>query len=240
MGSVGVAPRRRATGRRRKPGASRPLWLEIAALLVLAFLVALLVRTFLLGVYYIPSGSMENTLRIGDRVVVDKLSYRFDDVSRGDIVVFNGAGSFTAEGEDTGGPSGPVARAADAIRGVVGAPSVGERDFIKRVIGVAGDRVVCCDEQGRVTINGIPLDEPYLYPGDQPSEEEFDVVVPPGKVWVLGDHRSASADSRAHLGDPGGGMVPVDRIIGRARAVVWPWSAFGGLGRPDSFDESFG
>ena len=108
---------------------------------------------------------------------------------------------------------------------------------MKRVIGVGGDRVQCCDASGRLTVNGVPLDEPYLYPGDVPSRDAFDVVVPAGKLWVMGDHRSISQDSRAHLGDPGGGFVPEDRVIGRAFAVVWPFGRFEGLGRPAAFED---
>jgi signal peptidase I len=108
---------------------------------------------------------------------------------------------------------------------------VGESDFVKRVIAVGGDHVVCCDHQGRITVDGRAVDEPYVYPGDDPSDVEFDQTVPPGHLWVMGDHRSSSADSREHLGDPGGGMVPVDRVVGRVVAVWWPWSRATGVGR---------
>jgi signal peptidase I len=104
------------------------------------------------------------------------------------------------------------------------------------VIGLPGDRIVCCDEQGRLTVNGVPLDEPYLFPLDLPSRDRFDVLVPPGRVWVMGDHRSRSADSRAHLADPGGGTVPMDKIVGRAVAIVWPLGRAGWLPIPESFE----
>jgi len=116
------------------------------------------------------------------------------------------------------------------------APPDKEKDFIKRVIGLPGDRVRCCDDRGRLQINGVSLDEPYLYPGDVASLDRFDVMVPPGRLWVMGDHRSRSSDSRAHLGDPGGGTVPIDKVIGRAVAIVWPPSRLRRLGIPDSFE----
>jgi signal peptidase I len=121
---------------------------------------------------------------------------------------------------------------------IVGLAPPGDRDFIKRVIGVGGDRVICCDADERITVNGIALNESdYLYPGNPPSRQAFDVLVPDGALWVLGDHRSASADSRAHLGDPGGGMVPVDRVIGRAFAIVWPLSRLQFLPIPETFEQ---
>jgi signal peptidase I len=134
------------------------------------------------------------------------------------------------------GPTDPVGRALDWVGRTIGLAPPDERDFVKRVIGVPGDRVRCCDAQGRVTVNGAALDETsYLYPGNAASEVSFDVVVPPGKLWVMGDHRAASSDSRAHLGDPGGGFVPEDRVIGRAFAVVWPLSNRQILSVPDTF-----
>jgi len=221
-------------GRRRKPRArhraGRPLWQELAAVVLVALLVAFLVKTFVVGVYYIPSGSMEDTLRIGDRVAVDKVSYRFHDIRRGDVVVFDGADSFTPEGDVAPAPTGLGPRLVRGLASLVGLAPPNETDFVKRVIGTPGDRVACCDPQGRVTVNGVPLDEPYVHPGDAPSTTEFDVVVPEGRLWVMGDHRSSSADSRAHLGDPGGGMVPEDRVIGRVRAVLWPFSHWSGVG----------
>lgn len=180
---------------------------RIVGLLLVALLGIVLVRSFLVRSYVIPSASMEPTLRVGDRILVDLLTYRTGEIRRGDVVVFDGSGTFV----DPGG---------------------GEHMIVKRVIGLPGERVACCDAGGRVTVDGVPLEEPYLYPGDRPSEQPFEVVVPPGRVWVMGDHRSESADSRAHLGDPGGGTVALGRIVGRAEAVYWPWHRVGGL--PDS------
>jgi signal peptidase I len=168
---------------------------------------------------------MEPTLSVGDRVLVSKLGHLTGPVRRGDVVVFDGSGTFAPEtpGTTFGGPLGRVAGAVGGFLGI--APS--ERDFVKRVVGVGGDRVVCCDAAGRLTVNGTPLAEPYVMPGDPPSAVRFDVVVPPGRLWLMGDHRSDSADSRAHLGDPGGGTVPVDRVIGKVVLTFWPVSHAG-------------
>ena len=204
---------------------------------MLTLAVAALIRTFLVQPFYIPSGSMENTLQVGDRVLVDKVSYRFRDISRGEVVVFNGLDSFTPEVRVEEAPN-PLVGALRAVGTAMGVAPPGEKDFIKRVIGVPGDRVVCCDGEGRVSVNGEAVDESaYLYPGDVPSESSFDVVVPPDRLWVMGDHRAGSADSRAHTGDPGGGTVPEDKVIGRAFSIVWPVGRMTGLGTPAAFDQ---
>jgi signal peptidase I len=190
------------------------LWAEWRRTILLAaagVCAMLLVTTFVVRPYQVPSGSMEGTLRIGDRVLVDKLAYRFGGTPRrGDVIVFDGDGSFTQR------------------------PGT---DFVKRVIGVGGDRVTCCDAQGRILVNGKPLDEPYLYPGNTPSRVRFDIVVPDGKLWVMGDHRDDSRDSRDHLGDPGGGTVPVGRVIGRADWIAWPVGHWTRLRRPATFSD---
>lgn len=220
------APRRRVT---------IPGWVEFPLLIIGAFLLAFLVKTFLVQAFYIPSGSMEQTLQVGDRVLVNKMVYRFRPIERGDIVVFDGTGSFIS-GAPVEPDLNPAARVVRFLGEIVGIAPPSDRDFIKRVIGVGGDRVVCCDADGRITINGVPLlEEAYLYPGNPPSKQTFDVIVPPDRLWVMGDHRSASADSRAHLGDPGGGMVPVDRVIGRAFAIVWPLDRAQFLPIPEAF-----
>ena len=215
----------------------RPFWVEIPILLLVAFGIAFLVKTFLVQAFYIPSGSMENTLAVGDRVLVNKLVYQVRDIQRGDVVVFNGVDSFTPE-VSIKPPGDAVGKVADWLGRTFGFAPPDERDFVKRVIGVAGDHVVCCDARGRITVNGVALDETgYLYPGNNPSDTPFDVIVPEGKLWVMGDHRAASSDSRAHLGDPGGGFVPTDRVIGRAFVIVWPMSHVGVLPIPDTFDQ---
>ncbi|GHF88793.1 signal peptidase I [Streptomyces thermodiastaticus] len=177
----------------------------LAVLICLALL--LLVNTFLLQPFQIPSGSMQPALDIGDRVLVNKVAYRFGaSPRRGDVVVFDGTGYF------------------------------GHADYIKRVVGVGGDHVVCCDKEGRIQVNGRPVDESaFLYPGDRPSTVPFDVVVPDGTLFVLGDHRGSSSDSRDHLGSPGGGMIPVDDVVGRADWIVWPFGRLAHLARPGAY-----
>lgn len=206
-------------------GWSPPRW---ALTLLAAGVLVGLVRVFLVQTFVIPSGSMEPGLHVGDRVVVSRLDYRFGQVDHGDVVVFDGEGVFAPPNP----PPSALSRLGDSVAHALGTP-VGETAYVKRVIGVAGDRVACCDDRGRVTVNGHPLDEPYVYPGDQPSAMTFNQVVPPGRLWVMGDHRSSSADSRDHLGDPGGGMVPVDQVVGRVVAVWWPWNRATGVGRVD-------
>jgi len=185
--------------------------------------------------FYIPSGSMENTLHVGDRVLVNKLVYRFRDVHRGEIVVFNGDDTNFQPEVQYKTSNNPIARFFHSFASAIGVAPPGEKDFIKRVIGVAGDHVACCDKKGRVTVNGKPLDEPYLYPGNSPSDQQFSVVVPKDRIWVMGDHRAASQDSRAYIGQPGGGFVPTNKVIGRAFVKVWPPSHMGTLPVPKTF-----
>jgi signal peptidase I len=196
----------------------------------------LVVRLLLVQAFYIPSASMEPTLQVGDRVLVSKPAYVVGDVRRGDVVVFDGRDSFAAEPVDGTG-HGLLGRLAGAVGGFLGV-SPSEQDFVKRVVGVGGDRVVCCDADGRLSVNGTAVDEPYLAAGDAPSEVRFDVVVPPGRLWVMGDHRSDSADSRAHLGDPGGGTVPLDRVVGEVVLRFWPVDRAGRLSTPSTGEPS--
>jgi signal peptidase I len=229
---------------------------EMVVLFAVALTIALLIKSFLVQPFFIPSGSMENTLLIGDKVLVNKIVYRIRPISRGDVVVFNGAGSWLAP---TAGPkpaSNPVARLYDATLGhlftaikELFGTAPGQTDYIKRVIGIPGDHVVCCNGQGDITVNGVPLHEhSYLIPGARPSQGKFNIVVPPGRLWVMGDNRPESADSRLHdcaytftpakcVSYDRGGTVPEDKVIGRAFMIVWPPSRIRILPIPSTFEQ---
>jgi signal peptidase I len=214
----------------------RPLSHELPVLLVIAVALALLLKAFVVQAFYIPSGSMEQTLLIKDRVLVNKLVYRFRDVHRGEIVVFNGGGTgFTKSESVIPPPRNNFERATRWVQRAIGAGAPGERDFVKRVIAVGGDTVACCDAQGRVTVNGVPLDEPYIYENSENVEgaRKFaPVKVPQGDLWVMGDHRGDSNDSRFS------GPIPQDHVIGRAFVRVWPISRFGFLRVPATFSKT--
>ncbi|MBQ0976763.1 signal peptidase I [Micromonospora zamorensis] len=199
-----------------KPRSS--FWKELPILLGVAILVAVLVRAFVLQTFFIPSPSMENTLKIDDRVLVNKLVYDFRSPHRGEVIVFKAPTAWS------GNPDG--------------------EDFIKRVIGVPGDHVVCCDPEERLMINGKSLDEPYIFSmdgiRDKPADQEFDITVPKGRLWVMGDHRSASGDSLEHWQQSGQNIteatIPEDDVVGRAFTVFWPVSRATWLTVPDQFD----
>jgi signal peptidase I len=204
-----------------QPGARRSkaaFWKELVVLVGIALLVAFVVRTFIVETFWIPSGSMEHTLDINDRVLVNKLVYDFREPRRGEIVVFKAPETWRTTTTDV--------------------------EFIKRVIGVGGDHVVCCDSLGRITVNGVPLNETYLHRNelgvpDPPSRDQFDIVVPPGRLWVMGDHRSESGDSRqiyVNTRDVMEATVPVDSVVGRAFVLFWPPKRWTWLTVPDTFD----
>ena len=240
----GGSHRRPKPEKPRKSKKQRPFWIEAVVLLAIAMGIALVVHTFLFQAFYIPSGSMENTLHVGDRVLVNRLSYKVGHVQRGQIIVFNGEDSWTPEAT-TPPASNPATRVLRDVGSFLGFAPAGEKDFIKRVIGVPGDHVVCCDSQGRIKVNGKPLDETYLASGPEGNVvatttqvnagRTFDITVPKGRVWVEGDHRDDSADSRSHTGDAGGGTIPESKIIGRAFVIVWPIKHMRGLGIPSAF-----
>ena len=186
----------------------------------------MLVRGLLVESFYIPSGSMEPTLMPEDRILVNKIGGA-SSLQRGDLVVFDGTHTFADR------VAGPGSDQRSAVGGVMGSmasglwPHLNESDYVKRVVGLPGDHVVCCDARGLLMVDGVAVDEPYLYPGDRPSDLTFNVTVPAERIWVMGDHRSDSADSRAHLSDSGRGMVRLDDVIGRAGMIYWPPSRVG-------------
>ena len=206
---------------------------ELPFLLLIAFVLAMLIKAFLVQAFFIPSGSMERTLHgcpgcKGDRVLVNKFVYKFRDINRGEIVVFNGLDSFAPE-VVVPPPANGFQAARRTVSGWLGLGAPGERDYIKRVIGLPGDTVACCTN-GRVTVNGVELDEPYVF--EDNAAQFAPQKVPPGKLFVMGDHRSASSDSRVH------GPVPEDKVIGRAFVVIWPPSRFKGLPVPGEIENA--
>ncbi|MFS0705054.1 signal peptidase I [Cellulomonas sp. 179-A 9B4 NHS] len=193
---------------------------ETAIILVSALVLSLVVKTFLVQAFFIPSPSMHDTLVENDRILVSKLTPGPRDLRRGDIVVFKDPGGWLQPVvEPQRGPLGDALN--DGLTWIGLLPQDAGEHLVKRVIGLPGDRVAGAPGQP-VTVNGVPLEEPYLATGAEPTEKAFDVTVPEGSVWVMGDNRQRSADSRYNMGNPGGGSVPVDNIVGVAFVTVWP------------------
>ena len=195
---------------------------ELPILVVVALVVSLFIKTFAVQFFYIPSGSMENTLQIKDRVAVNKVPFISKNISRGDVVVFRDPDNWLPEIIDYD-TNKYVAKAKSALVAVGVLPNPTKQYLVKRVLGVAGDHIVCCTKGGNLTINDVEVTEPYIFAGNKPSEMKFDVTVPEGKIWVMGDHRGASADSRYHQEDINKGFVPLSRVTGRVVAVIWPF-----------------
>jgi signal peptidase I len=218
---------------KKKSKDQRSFWKELPILVVVALVLAVIIKTFAVQAFFIPSGSMENTLRIGDRILVNKIVYHTRSIHRGDIVVFKVPSSWEPE-TSVPEPSNPISRVLHDVGGFFGvAPT--ETDYIKRVIGLPGDHVSCAGNGAPVLVNGHPLQESsYLYPGNAPSIPPFNVVVPKGGLWVMGDHRADSGDSRLHPEAP---FVPESRVIGRAFVVVWPVSDWQVLSIPGTFQQ---
>jgi signal peptidase I len=224
-------------------------WKELPILVVVALVLAVLIKTFLVQAFYIPSASMESTLQGGpaypggparpyDRVLVNKLVYRFRSPHRGEIVVFSRPPGWPDE-SSLSAPSNPISRFVRDIGTAIGIePASGSSDFIKRVIGVAGDHVACCNAQKQITVNGHALDEPYIdLTSANPSQhsaayQPFSVTVPPGELFVMGDHRDDSDDSRVN------GPIPVKDVIGRAQLVIWPIKDWKTLPVPSTFKQA--
>jgi len=194
---------------------------ELPIIVVSALIVSIVIKTFLLHFFYIPSGSMENTLQVGDRIAVNKLGALFSDIKRGEVAVFSDPDKWLGEAPiDDGLSISSKVKSGLITVGVL--PDPAKQYLIKRVIGVGGDNVTCCDSSGKVQVNGVSVTEPYIYPGDKPSEVKFNVDVPKGFIFVMGDHRGASADSRFHPDSANNGMVPLSKVVGRAIFIVWP------------------
>jgi signal peptidase I len=223
------------TRRRRAKHRKRSFWRDLVVIVVAALALTILLKAFVVQVFSIPSGSMENTLLPGDRILVSKIVYRFRPITRGDIVVFSGAGSWDPT---TPAPSNPLVRIWDDAVSLVGIAGP-QTDYVKRVIGIPGDHVVCCNAVGQVTVNGVPLSEAsYIFPGAAPSELKFNITVPAGRLWVMGDDRGDSDDSRYRLADPGNGTIPESAVVGRAFLIIWPFSRFSDLPIPDTFKQA--
>ena len=213
----------------------RPFWRDLAVIVVAALVLTVLLKAFVVQVFSIPSGSMENTLLPGDRILVSKIVYKFRPIARGDIVVFSGAGSWDPPNQP---PSNWFTGLVSDATNLVGIAGPGT-DYIKRVIGIPGDHVACCNAQGQVTVNGVPLSESsYVFPGDAPSAERFNITVPSGRLWVMGDNRGDSDDSRFRTNDPGGGTVPESAVVGRAFLIIWPLSRISDLPIPNTFEQA--
>jgi len=195
---------------------------EFPILVVVALIVSLLIKTFLVQFFYIPSGSMENTLQIKDRVAVNKIPFISRSIHRGDIVVFRDPANWLSEPFTSESPF-VVEKIREGLVTLGVLPNPAKQYLVKRVVGIGGDRVVCCSKSKKLTINGKKSTEPYIFEGNDPSDMNFDVTIPEGKIWVMGDHRGASADSRYHQDDINKGMVPLNRVTGRVVAVIWPF-----------------
>ncbi|WP_231904992.1 signal peptidase I [Streptantibioticus cattleyicolor] len=225
----------RAPGNGKRTRQRMPWWKELPILVVIALVLALVIKSFFVQAFSIPSGSMQNTLQLGDRVLVDKLTPWFGaKPQRGEVVVFRDPDNWLAD-EPT--PHQNAFQKTLSFLGIL--PAADEKDLIKRVIAVGGDTVECSGT-GPVKVNGRALDEPYVFPGNTPCSDDlqggrFKVIVPKGMIWVMGDHRQLSADSRYHQRDRNHGFVPEGNVVGRAFVVAWPVGRWGTLPVPPTF-----
>ena len=209
------------------------VWLrEIIVIIIVALLISSLLRAFVVQVFWIPSPSMRNTLVEDDRIAVSRIDALRSNVHRGDVVVFDDTLGWLGS-TDVATPS--IARKIGEFTGFV--PGGTEQTLVKRVIGVGGDHVTCESSSGKVSVNGVEIDEPSVADGQVPCGERiFDVTVPEGYLWVMGDNRSNSADSRYHMGEGQSPFVPVSSVVGTVQAVIWPtshWST--NVGHPEVF-----
>jgi signal peptidase I len=211
---------------------------DILIIFVVAVLVSFLIKTFVVRSFYIPSASMENTLQINDRIIVNELEPGLVPVSHGDVVVFQDPGGWLPPAPPS--TQNPIAAAIDSALTFVGLSAADSNDhLIKRVIGLPGDHVKCCNALGQISVNGTPLREPYILipPGQTKAAAlDFDVTVPPGELWVMGDNRYNSQDSSRNQNLPGKGFVPIDHVVGRAFVITWPLNRWTWL---DNYPEVF-
>ncbi|RAX49927.1 signal peptidase I [Arthrobacter sp. AQ5-05] len=210
-----------------QPGKKRnPVWAavrEVLIIVVVALVISLVVKTFFFRAFYIPSGSMEETLQVNDRIFANLMAPGPFELNRGDVVVFRDEEGWLPPIPATA--TNPVTEFFTFV-GLVPDPS--NQHLIKRIIGMPGDTVSCCSADGKLAVNGTAITEPYIFPGDNPSDSEFTKTVPEGKIWVMGDHRAASADSRYHE-DLQGGFVDISSVEGRAAVISWPLDRIGGI-----------
>ncbi|MBD3688994.1 signal peptidase I [Nanchangia anserum] len=230
------ATKRRGRGRRERGPARAGVVTtlrDIVMTIVVAIIISALLKTFLIQSFVIPSESMRDTLEVRDRILVSKLVPAHSALNRGDIIVFEDHENWLPAELRPQPTSSPVLR----FLTLVGLrPDDSSGYLAKRVIGLPGDTVECCDSAGRVSVNGQPIDETYLRSGVAPSETTFAVTVPEGKLWVMGDNRPFSLDSRAHRDEEGRGFIAIDDVVGRAFVIVWPLERWTRLSHTDVFD----
>lgn len=238
MTEVDPSPRSSRLAQDRKSRSKKRFLRDVVILFLAAVIVSVGIKTYLVRSFYIPSGSMKNTLQIDDRIIVDQLVPRLIPVARGDVVVFTDPGGWL--GPQPAARSNPLLEAIDWAMTAIGlSTSDSNNHLIKRVIGLPGDTVTCCDAAGKVEINGVPIEEPYiaLFPGHTRSSDiDFSVAIPADSLWVMGDNRDNSRDSRYHQDDPTRGFVPIADVVGRAFVITWPLHRLGWL---DDYPNTF-
>ncbi|MDV6012805.1 signal peptidase I [Haloechinothrix sp. LS1_15] len=231
-------PRRRGGAhRKRKPPKQRSFWKELPILILVALLLTFTIQHFVARVYMIPSGSMQATLHgcpgcTPDRVLVDKVVYNFNEPEPGDVVVFHGPPAWTETDAPVTEPANPVAGFLQQVGSLIGMAPPDESDFVKRVVATGGQTVECCDDQNRVMVDGKPLDEPYLHweQGRESEQRSFGPVeVPEDTLWMMGDNRNNSSDSRIQGTGGERGSVPVENVVGKARFIVLPPGRWGAV-----------
>ena len=199
---------------------------ELPVLVITALAVSLVIKTFLVQFFYIPSGSMENTLQINDRVAVNKVPFFGKSIERGDVVVFRDPDNWLPE-PYAADENKYLSKVKEGFVAVGVLPNPAKQYLVKRIIGIAGDKVECCSKNKKLMINGVEIEEPYIFSGNSASDTNFNVTVPEGKIWVMGDHRGASADSRFHQDDINKGMVPISKVTGKVIGIIWPFKNLG-------------